>query len=255
MKSWPRRLHFLGPFSPPLISLVLVLNISASLSSFGAQLTVAAASDLAPAAPELRAAFEQASGHKVNWINGSSGMLARQVEAGAPYDVLLSADENIVRKLATGGDVQAASLRIYARGRLALWKKGGGATLADLESPRVRFIAIANPAHAPYGQAARDFLMRRGAWERLRPKLVYGESVLQAYQMAASGNADLALVALPQVIGQGGLALDPAAFLALRQTGAIPKHAAEPAAARQFLDFLTGPKGQAILARFGFLQP
>ena len=141
---------------------------------------MAAASDLAPASIELRAAFERASGHKVNWINGSSGLFARQIEAGAPFDVFLSADEKIVAELATAHKVLAGSAKTYARGRLALWSKRGNVTLNQLEASAVRFVAIANPAHAPYGRAARDFLQRRGLWTKLQPKLVYGENVLQA---------------------------------------------------------------------------
>ena len=249
-KPWLRGLDGLSS-----VSLLLVLNVSLSLSSLGAEITVAAASDLAPASAELSSAFERQAGHKVNWINGSSGLFARQIEAGAPFDVFLSADEKIVEDLANRQKVLAGSAKTYARGRLALWSKRGNVALSELESPAVRFIAIANPAHAPYGRAARDFLERRGLWTRLQPKLVYGENVLQTFQYAASGNADLCLVAWSQVRDKGGLAIDPALHLPLRQTGAIPSRAPHPAEARQFLAFLASPAGQAILARFGFLAP
>jgi molybdate transport system substrate-binding protein len=243
------------------ISLLTVLNVSAALSSFGAEITVAAASDLSPASAELRAGFERQSGHKVNWINGSSGLFARQVEAGAPFDVFLSADEKIVEDLVTTKKVLAGSPKIYARGRLGLWSKkaaeakAGSLALSQLEAPDVRFIAIANPAHAPYGRAAKDFLERRGLWAKLLPKVVYAENVLQAFQFAASGNADFCLVAWSQVMDKGGLALDPAQYMPLRQTGAIPYRAEHPAEARAFLAYLSSKEGQAILGRHGFLTP
>jgi molybdate transport system substrate-binding protein len=237
------------------ISLFLVLNVSAVLSTYGAEITVAAASDLAPASAELRAAFEKASGHKVNWVNGSSGLFARQIEAGAPFDVFLSADEKIVAELATDQKVLAGSAKTYGRGRLGLWSKQGNLTLKQLEAPAVRFIAIANPAHAPYGRAAKDYLERRGLWTKLLPKLVYGENVLQAYQYAASGNAELCIVAWSQVMDKGGLPIDPSLHMALRQTGAIPYRAPHPVEARTFLAFLSSPAGQAILSRHGFLAP
>jgi molybdate transport system substrate-binding protein len=237
------------------ISLFLVLNFSVSLSSFGAKLTVAAASDLAPVSAELRAEFEKRSGHKVNWINGSSGLFARQIEAGAPFDVFLSADEKIVQDLGIGGFLSPDAPVVYARGRLALWGKRLPVKLSDLESPAIRFIAIANPAHAPYGRAAKDFLERRGIWPKLRDHVVYGESVLQTYQLAATSNAELCIVAWPQVMDKGGLPLDPDAHLPLRQTAAIPKRAASTSAARDLLAFLKSPAGQAILQAHGFLAP
>jgi molybdate transport system substrate-binding protein len=182
---------------------------------------------------------------------GSSGLLARQIANGAPFDVYLSADERFVRQLADEGKIAPASVKVYAIGRLALWSKHGYRTLDDLRRPEVRHVAIANPDHAPYGVAAREALRNAGLWPAVERKIVFGENVRQALQFAETGNADAALVAYSLVVKRGVLV--PASLhQPIRQAAGVVAASRQGALARRFLDFLLSPAGKAVLAQAGF---
>jgi molybdate transport system substrate-binding protein len=237
-------------------SLVLLLSLSASLSSFSADLSIASASDLIPAQQALTDAFRSSHGHNIRWINGSSGLLARQIRHGAPYDLFLSADRNYAQQLESDGHAIPGSVRPYALGRLGLYARRPPApSPADLVKPEYRYIAIANPAHAPYGRAAMEYLQRTGLHALIASKLVYAENVQQAFQMAATGNADVCIVAWSLVLDRGGVPLDSKSHSPIIQAAAIPRRTTQPAAARQFLEFLAGGQARAILTRFGFAIP
>lgn len=225
----------------------------------GVQITVAAASDLAPIENKLRALAKERGNVSVRFVFGSSGQLATQIRAGAPYDVFLSANYDYVRALEPTGRLVAGSGRAFARGRLALYSRPGKVkTIKDLASPEVRSVAIANPAHAPYGVAAKQALA--GLMETVGPKLVYAENVRQALQFAESGNADAALVAWALVKDRAG-----AVLLAESEHGPIVQGAgvvrattgadaeARGVAAIAFVDLLTSKAGQAVLAEAGFV--
>jgi len=218
-------------------------------------LLIAAASDLAPLTSALEGGFARASNVKVRFTLASSGSLARQIESGAPYDVLLSASEQYVRDLARSGAVDAATVTIYAQGRIALWSPDGAVrALADLARPDVQHIAIANPEHAPYGMAARQMLERRGLWKQVSPKLVYAENVRQALQFAESGNAEAVITSWTLLKGRG--ALLPAEWHdPIRQTGAVVKGSAQAGDARKFLAFLMSAAGRRILEDGGLFRP
>ena len=229
---------------------------SDAISASEDTLVVAAAADLARLEAPLARAFEQATGRRMRTVLGSSGMLARQIEQGAPYDVYLSADQEYVRKLVESGKLDAGTVSVYAVGRLGLWAKA--ATVRDLKqltASGIRHLGIANPAHAPYGLAAREALQNAGLWERLQPKLVYGETVRQALQYAESGNADVALTAWSLVFDKGGVLVTDSLHAPIRQTGAMVADSKRQALARQFLDMLNGPAGQSILTSYGFWPP
>lgn len=223
----------------------LVLLLFCGLSSRGADLIIAAASDLAPLAPKL----EQAYKAKVRFTLASSGSLKQQIENGAPFDVFLSANEQYVKDLAAAGLVTDST--IYAIGRIALWSPNGSvASLADLRKTSVIHLAIPNPQHAPYGVAARQALESQGVWKDVEPKIVYGENVRQALQFAESGNADAVITSWTLLIGKGKLL--PAEWHSpIRQTGAVVKSSSQPDAARQFLKFLLSPEAQKILNNGG----
>jgi molybdate transport system substrate-binding protein len=188
---------------------------------------------------------------RLRFTFGPSGSLARQIASGAPYDVFLSADEARVKELAESGGLVADSVVSYAQGRVALWSKGGKfRSLADLQA--ASHIAIANPAIAPYGAAARRALERSGLWERLSPKIVYGESVRQALEYAESGNVDVALTAWSLVIHNGGILVPSSLHDPVRQQGGVVKSSKNPQAARAFLRFLVSPEGRRLLAENGF---
>jgi molybdate transport system substrate-binding protein len=214
-------------------------------------LLVAAAADLASLEAPLSQAVRDRLGFVLQFSFGSSGLLARQIANGAPFDVYLSADERFVRQLADEGKIAPASVKVYAIGRLALWSKHGYRTLDDLRRPEVRHVAIANPDHAPYGVAAREALRNAGLWPAVERKIVFGENVRQALQFAETGNADAALVAYSLVVKRGVLV--PASLhQPIRQAAGVVAASRQGALARRFLDFLLSPAGKAVLAQAGF---
>lgn len=219
-------------------------------------LLVAAAADLAPFEVQITQAFTSAGGGPIRFSFGSSGMLARQLESGAPYDVYLSANEQFVQQLAASGRLLNDSLACYATGRLGLWSlRAPVPDLQALTGSNYRLIAIPNPAHAPYGAAAVILLRRQGLWPKLQPKAVFAEDVRQAFEYAATGNADAVITAWTLLRGQPGAKLLPAAgYPPICQSGAVVRGTAHEARARAFLRFLLAPVGQAIL-RAGGLDP
>ena len=242
------------------LSSVLLCSLSVTLSSFALGATnpilVAAASDLAPLTSELNDIYLKTYGSRLRWVPGSSGLLATQIRNGAPFDVYLAADLNFARNLEASGHLVKGSVTIYATGRLALFtKQTQFHSLESLTGKDVKHIAIANPVHAPYGAAARELLRKHGLWDRLQPKLVYGENIRQALQIAESGNAEAALVAWSLVIGKGGILLPSADHPPIRQAGGIVAGSNRQNQARQVLDLLRSPEGQQLLRRFGFDPP
>src|SRR5262249_38611963 len=157
--------------------------------SNAAPLYIAAAADLSPMQSVLSESIANATGIQVEFTFGSSGMLARQIENGAPFDLYLSANEQFAMALESRGKVQQGSPAVYGLGRLGLWSKRRKASgLDDLRLAAVTHIAIPNPALAPYGKAAQEMLKAKGLWTIVEPKVVYGENVLQTLQFAESGN-------------------------------------------------------------------
>jgi molybdate transport system substrate-binding protein len=200
--------------------------------------------------------MRDSSGIQLRFTLGSSGMLARQIENGAPYDVYLSANEKFVKDLAARGLVAPASVRVYATGRLGWWSpKRNLIDLRQLTSPLVRHLAIPNPEHAPYGAAARQALTRIGLWKELEGRIVYAENVRQAFEFASSGNADAVITAWTMLFDRGGILIDPAWHAPLRQAGAVVAGSKQPQTAQRLLDFLMSVKGQALLARYGLFPP
>ncbi len=213
-------------------------------------LLLAAASDLAPALPALSQELLQNQKLTLRASIGSSGQLTRQIEQGAPFDLFLSADESFVQQLVRAGRGDAATVQIYALGRLALWSKSGSIrTLQDLAKPEVKQVAIANPAHAPYGRLAKEALERAGLWAQVQPKLVLAESVRQTMQYAATGNVDATLTSWTLVHDKSGILLPDS----IRQAGVVINGSKNAPAAAAFLTFLKSSRGQEILGRHGML--
>jgi molybdate transport system substrate-binding protein len=222
-----------------------------------APLRVAAASDLQAALPVLAERFGAAHRMEVVPVFGASGMLAKQIAQGAPFDVFLSANKTFVDDLAAKGAVNAASVTPYAEGHLVLVvsRQAGVAVsgLADLTKPEVKRIAIANPETAPYGFAAKQALEKSGL-EAVGPKLVHAESIRQALQFVQTGNAEVGLVArsvanVPEV---RQVELDRTLYDPIVQYMGVVAHAGNPGAARQLADFLLSDEGQKLLVSFGF---
>ena len=222
------------------------------------ELTVAAASDLTPAFEEIGRQFESTYKTKVVFVFGSTGLLTKQIENGAPMDLFAAANVSYIDQLDQKGLIVSGSKAIYARGRITLWTTSESTlrleSIADLARPEVMRIAIANPDHAPYGLAARQALESAGIWERVKPKLVYGDNIRQTLQYAETGNVDVAIVALSLSLqSHGRWSLIPEDLhQPLDQGLGIMKSSQHQDAARSFADFLRGPQGQAIMKKYGF---
>ncbi len=251
------------------VALLCVIMVAAFLvprtaRAEGRVLRVAAAASLSFAFAELVPAFERDTGIDVVTSLGSTGMLARQIEHGAPFDLFFAADESYVKGLGDKGRVEPGTTRVYAEGRLALvvnTKSGAEAqslkSLASLADVRIKRVAIANPDHAPYGRAAREALQEAGVWESVRPRLVYGENVRQALRFVQTGNAPAGIVALSVADAPGvtPFAVDPALHAPINQAAMVVRGTSMGAEARAFIEYVTGPDGRAIMKSHGFFPP
>jgi molybdate transport system substrate-binding protein len=246
-------------------TLALAALLTVSCASPPASLRIAAAADLRYALDDVVKGFHQRhAAVRIEPTYGSSGMFYAQLVNHAPFDLFLSADVQYPRKLAEQGLILPGSGFTYADGRIVLWT--GNSTGVDvarfgmeaLRQPAVRHIAIANPAHAPYGRAADAALHSLGIYDAVKDKLVMGENISQAFQMAQSGAAEVGIVALslaiaPGAAGQGHYWEVPRdAYPRIQQGGAILKWTKSPEAAQAFRAFLLAPEGHAILKRYGF---
>jgi molybdate transport system substrate-binding protein len=229
-------------------------------------LTVAAASNLQAAFPELASRFERSAGVKVNVSFGSSGNFVAQIRNGAPFDVFVSADVEYPEQLVKSGHADAASLYQYATGRIVLWTRNGSGVdvqrgLSVLQDAKIRRVAIANPQHAPYGRAAVAALKSAKVYDAIRGKLVLGENISQTAQLVDSGNADVGILALslavgPPLNGNGTYAEIPAsAHPPIDQAAVILSASRHKETARRFLAFLEQPDTIRLLERFGFAAP
>jgi molybdate transport system substrate-binding protein len=225
------------------------------------EITVAAASDLTPAFEELGREFEAQHKTKVVFVFGSTGMLTRQIENGAPVDLFAAANVAYVEQLEQQGLIVPGTKAIYARGRITMWTTSDSPlkfeTLSDLTRPEVKRIAIANPDHAPYGLAAQQALQKAGIWDAVNPKLVYGDNIRQTLQYAETGNVEVAIVALSlSQQSKGRWTLIPEELhQPIDQGLAVIKSTGNETAARAFASFVTGARGREILARYGFAFP
>jgi molybdate transport system substrate-binding protein len=257
----------IGPISCSLIVTLLLLLQSCtptpkySDSQPVTELTVAAAADLTGAFDEIAKELLAAKNIKVVFNYGSSGMLARQIENGAPIDLFASANVDFVTQLEQKGLIVPDTKKLYARGRITLWTLKDSPLqiekITDLTRPEVKRVAIANPEHAPYGMAARQALERTGVWEAVKPKLVYGENIRQTLQYAQTGNVEVAIVALSLSMQSDGhwVLVPEELHRPLDQGLAVIKGAKDERAARDFVDFILGPQGQAIMKKYGFTLP
>lgn len=235
---------------------LLLLVVLLLPSAFTQELLVGAASDLSPLETPLRQVFEAHSGIRLRFTFGSSGMLARQIRSGAPYDVYLSANEQFVQELAKDGLLRPDSVRAYASGRVGLWSASGQVrSVKDLTGAKIQHIAIPNPQHAPYGVAAEQILRNEGVWEQVRGKLVLAENVRQAFEYARTGNADAVLTSWTLLFDKGAILLPDSEHAPIRQTGGVVKGTKNERAGRAFVEFLAGAEGRKLLARFGLFPP
>ncbi|MBI5469217.1 MAG: molybdate ABC transporter substrate-binding protein, partial [Deltaproteobacteria bacterium] len=234
------------------VMLFIALFFSCGKSEAQGRLTVAGAADLAFAFREIAKNFEQETGVKVVLSLGSTGMLARQIEKGAPFDIFFAANSKYIDELDRGGYVIPDTIEVYATGRLVLAVNRASGVVAkdlkDLLDPRIKKVAIANPAHAPYGVAAMEALKSAGVWDRIKGKLVYGENVRQTLQFIQTGNAGTGIVALsvadlPEI---SYTMIDARLHNPIKQAAAVVKTTGEEKRSREFLKYVLGPKGRPI---------
>jgi molybdate transport system substrate-binding protein len=231
-----------------------------NLAPEGGEIRVAAAADLGRAFTEIARSFEKETGAKVTLVFGSTGLLAKQIESGAPFDLFAAADEKYVVELEKKGRIVPHSRHLYATGRLVIVsgpRVPVPGSLKYLTRPEFRKIAIANPAHAPYGVAAEEALRRTGILDRVRSKLVFGENVQHTLRYVDSGAAEAAIVSLSLVNGTDRkfTAIETGLYKPLRQALAVIESSKNEALARQFAEYVLSAKGRITLKRYGFLLP
>lgn len=224
-------------------------------------ISVAVASNFTEAMKAIAYEFEIRSGHQVQLSFGSSGKFYAQIKQGAPYQLFFSADQLKPALLEQEGLTAPGSRFTYAIGTLALWS--ADPTKVDAEAKVLtegdfKKLAIANPKLAPYGAAAIETLQALGIESSTRNKLVQGENIAQAYQFAATGNAELGLVALSQIIDEGKIKTGSAwivpanLYTPIRQDAVLLRHAEQSKAARQLLAFVRSEQARALIATYGY---
>ena len=225
------------------------------------EITVAAASDLTPAFEEIGREFESSHKIKIVFVFGSTGLLTRQIENGAPFDLFAAANVVYIDQLEQKGLIVPGTKRVYARGRITLWTTADSKLkiekIEDLAGADVHRIAIANPDHAPYGLAAREALQTARVWDVVQPKLVFADNIRQTLQFAETGNVEVAIVALSlSVQSKGRWVLIPEELHnPLDQGLGIMRGTQKEQAARAFSDFVNGAQGREIMKKYGFSFP
>ena len=222
-----------------------------------AETNVAVAANFTDAAKEIAAAFKAKTGHEAVLSFGTSGQFYTQITQGAPFQVLLSADDARPIKLIEDGLAVADSRFTYATGKLVLWSKTPGLVKGDetLKAASFSKLSICNPAAAPYGAAAVQAMKALKIYETLQPKLVEGATITQAYQFVETGNAELGFVALSQLTGPetgSRWLVQQELYSPIRQDAVLLKSGAGNEAATGFIAFLRGPEARAIILKYGY---
>jgi molybdate transport system substrate-binding protein len=229
------------------------------------EVSVAVASNFAGPMERLVPLFQKESGHTVKVSTGASGKLYAQIRGGATFDVFLSADEEMPKQLMQDGFAVGGSRFVYVTGRLVLWS--AQPDLVDekasvLNKGNFKMLAIANPRFSPYGVAAKETLAKLTMWNSIQEKLTKGENVTQTQQLVTTEKADLAFIALSQVMRDGKVVeggswwlVPPEMHQPIRQSAVLLSHAKDPVAAKAFLAFLKNEKARAVMRGFGYETP
>ena len=260
MKPFMNRCRHAGP-PRVLVATLATLLIGAVGRAAAATVDVAVAANFNAPMQRIAQAFERATGHRAVLAVGATGGLYAQIRNGAPFQVLLAADDETPARIEKEGTGVAGTRFTYAIGRLVLWSRQPG--LVDDQGAVLRGngyarLALANPKLAPYGAAAIAVLRGMGLIDRLQPRLVQGDNIAQTYQFVATGNAQIGFVALSQVsvdgrIAQGSDWIVPENLHApIRQDAILLAPGRNQPAATALLDFLRGPEARAIIRQFGY---
>ena len=225
------------------------------------QVNVAVAANFVAPMKKISHDFERETGHQLRISTGSTGSFYAQIKNGAPFHVLLAADDETPLKIENEGLGVTGSRFTYAIGKLILWSKQTNFVDSKgeiLKSNQFDRLAIANPKIAPYGLAAMEVLERLNLQVALKPKLVQGESIAQAYQFVATQNAQLGFVALSQVIADGKISegsawiITATMYSPIRQDAVLLNKGKDNVAAAALLTYLRGEKARATIRSFGY---
>lgn len=245
-------------------ALVAVAMLSAVMGTGGACATevyVAVAANFAAPMQVISQAFQNDTGHQAKLSFGATGRFYAQIKNGAPFEVLLSADDETPARLVQEGAADAASRFTYAIGSLVLWSAKPAfvdAKAAVLRGGAFNKLALANPKTAPYGRAAIQTLAKLGLLAAVEPKFVKGENIAQTFQFVSTGNAELGFVALSQVMKDGKVSggsawLVPADMhRPIRQDAVLLAAGRGNPAAVALLDYLKGDKARQVIRSFGY---
>ncbi len=247
------------------LGVTLAVVLLAATGVRAQDMTLSVAVSLKDVTEELGRTFMAAHpGVTLHYNFGASGDLQKQIEAGAPIDVFLSAAQRQVDELEKQGLIVVATRRAFARNLLTVIKPSDSkvdmARAADLLEARVSRVAIGNPRTVPAGQYAEESLRALGLWERLQPKLVFAENVRQVLDYVARGEVEAGFVYTTDAVtrAQGvkeTFRPSEDSYRPIVYPGAVVAASKQPALGRAFLDLLSGPQGRAALGRFGFQPP
>lgn len=240
-----------------LLILFIACNIKGAAAS---EIFVSAASDLTGAFKEIGTLYEKESGNRAIFNFGSTGILAQQIEGGAPVDLFAAANRTYIDNLERKGLIVPETKRVYAIGGIVLATAKGKTRLRSLQGllmPEIKRVAMANPSHAPYGMAAKEAMEKTGVWDKVRDRVVYAENIRQAMQYLDTGDVDAAIVALSLCVNSdvNCTIIPQETHSPIEQTLAVIKAGNNLNAAKGFADFVAGTKGRAILERYGFGLP
>jgi len=234
-----------------------VAYLLASVNAFAASTNVAVAANFTDAAKEIAAAFKAQTGNNAVLSFGSSGQFYTQIKEGAPFQILLSADDQRPKKLIEDGLAVPASRFTYAIGKLVVWSSDPNLVKGEetLRGKAFNKLSIANPTAAPYGAAAIETLKALQLYDAVQPKIVMGNSIAQAFQFVETGNAEIGFVALSQLAGNVGGSrwmVPQNLYSEIRQDAVLLKSGADNEAAKAFMIFLKGPQARSVIEKFGY---
>ncbi len=242
-------------------TLLIMGALLASQASLADEVQVAVAANFVAPMQKIAAEFAKDTGHKAQLAFGATGKFYAQIRNGAPFEILLAADDTTPEKLEKEGAGVAGSRFTYAIGKLLLWSAKAGYVDDKgevLGKGDFRFVSIANPKLAPYGQAAVETLTALKLLEAIQPKFVQGENIAQTHQFVATGNAELGFVALSQVMKEGKIAEGSAwivpstLYRPIRQDAVLLENGRNKPAAAALLQYLAGDKSKTIIKSYGY---
>ena len=246
----------------PATTLLKIAALSAALISAAqaAEVNVAVAANFTAPMQKLAGLFEKQSGHKVTISSGATGKFYAQIVNGAPFDVLLAADDTTPEKLEKEGKGIKGSRYTYAIGQLVLWsaKEGYVDSEGKVLNGNFAHISVANPKLAPYGEAAMQTLTKLNLLDKVKPRFVTGENIAQTYQFVATGNAELGFVALSQVMTDGKVSKGSAWIVPssmhepIRQDAVLLTPGENNEAAKELLKYLKSEPAREVIRTFGY---